>query len=1036
MHLSEFCVKRPVFAAVINLIIVVLGIIAWQRLPVREFPNINPPIVSVETNYRGASASVVDSKITQQIEDRISGIEGVRSITSSSVDGRSSISIEFMLNRDIDAAANDVRERISRVVEDLPVEADPPEIYKVDSGSDVIMWQNLGSDTLSGLELTDYANRFLVDRLGTVPGVARVRVGGARDYSMRVWLNREAMAARAITTTDIEDALRRENVELPAGRVDSQDRSFTVRTERLYQTADDFKKLVVGKGTDGHLIRLGEVANVVIGAVEYRQELRGNAQDMVGLGIEAQSTANNLEVAKGVKAEIARLAPTLPPGTQFYDSYDTTVFIEKSLDGVFRSLIEALVLVVAVIFFFLGNFRAVMVPAIAVPISLIGSLAFLYFMGFSINLLTLLAMLLAIGLVVDDAIVVLENVYRRIHLGESSALAAVRGTKQVSFAVIATTLVLIAVFVPIGFLSGNTGRLFSEFAFAIAASVAISSIVALTLSPVMCSYFLSSNQAESWLGKTVDRTLNKVALTYRKSLAFALNHGGIVATVILVSIGVSVFFYKRLPQEFTPREDRGAFFVVMTAPEGSSYEYSQRYMREIEGELMPLVDKGEATRILIRTPGTFGNPDSFNSGRAVVVLSDWDERERKDTQIMAEVRGKLDRLAGVRAFPVARTALSNSAGDPVQFVIGGSTYEELREWRDIILEAARENPFLLNVDSDFKETKPQLKVAIDSARAADLGVPVSEIGRTLETFFGSRRVTTFLDRGEEYDVILQGADTDRQSFRDLENIYVRSANTGQLIPLSNLVELTETADAPSLNRFNRLRAVTITASLAEGYSLGEALTYMETAVRERLPTEAQIDYKGESREFKDSQGAIYFVLALALTVVFLVLAAQFESFLHPITVMVTVPLAAAGAFAGLYFTGNSLNIFSQIGIVMLIGLAAKNGILIVEFANQLRDQGRELREAILTASQLRLRPILMTAISTVLGAIPLVMATGAGAENRIAIGVVVVCGVSGATFLTLYCIPFVYEKIGQFTGSPGVRAAKIDAEAREMVFKE
>lgn len=1036
MHLSEFCVKRPVFAAVINLLIVVLGIIAWQRLPVREFPNISPPVVSIETNYRGASAAVVDSKITQLLEDRISGIEGIRSITSSSVDGRSSISIEFMLSRDIDAASNDVRERISRAVDDLPIEADPPEIYKVDSSSDVIMWQNLGSDTLSGLELTDYANRFLVDRLSTVPGVARVRVGGARDYSMRVWLNREAMAARAITTADIEEALRRENVELPAGRLDSETRSYTVRTERLYQTAEEFRLLVVGRGQDGHLIRLGEVAEVAIGAVEHRQELRGNGQDMVGLGVEAQSTANNLEVARNVRAEIARIAPTLPPGTKFYDSYDTTVFIEKSLKGVYRSLIEALVLVVAVIFVFLGNVRAVLIPAIAVPISLIGSMAFLYFMGFSINLLTLLAILLAIGLVVDDAIVVLENVYRRIHLGESAGLAAVRGSKQVSFAVIATTLVLIAVFVPIGFLSGNTGRLFSEFAFAIAASVAISSIVALTLSPVMCSFFLSSKQAESWLGKTVDRSLNKMALIYRNKLEWALRHGGLTAIVILVAAALAVFFYKRLPQEFAPREDRGAFFIVMSAPEGSSYEYSQRYMREIEGELMPLVDKGEATRILIRTPGGFGNPNTFNSGRAILVLSDWDVRERSDTQIMTEVRGKMERLAGIRAFPVARTALSNSAGDPVQFVIGGSTYEELTVWRDAMLAAANDNPFLLNVDSDFKETKPQLKVAIDSARAADLGVPVSEIGRTLETFFGSRRVTTFLERGEEYDVILQGADSDRRSFKDLENIYVRSATSGQLIPLNNLVNLTESADAPSLNRFNRLRAVTITASLAEGYSLGEALTYMEAKVREKLPPEAQIDFKGESREFMDSQGAIYFVLVLALTVVFLVLAAQFESFLHPITVMITVPLAAAGAFAGLYFTGNSLNIFSQIGIVMLIGLAAKNGILIVEFANQLRDQGHELREAILTASQLRLRPILMTAISTVLGAIPLVLATGAGSENRIAIGVVVVCGVSGATVLTLFCIPFVYEKIGQFTGSPGTRAARIDREARDITFKE
>lgn len=1035
MHISELSVKRPVFAGVLSLLLMVIGIVSYSRLPVREYPDINPPIVSVETNYVGASAAVVDTKITQLLEDRISGIEGIRSVSSESQDGKSEITIEFNISRDIDNAANDVRERVGRALDNLPEEADPPEIYKVDSSSDVIMWLNLASETMNGLELTDYARRYLVDRLSTVDGVARVRVGGAREYSMRIWLDREAMAARDVTVNDVENALLSENVELPAGRVDSQSRYLTVRTERVYDTQDDFNQLVVMKADDGHLIRMAEVARIETGPAEYRQELRGNGIDMVGLGIIPQSTANTLEVAKKVKQEVVRIRDSLPPDTRIIDSYDRTIFIDQSINEIYRSLIIAMILVVLVIFLFLGSIRAVMIPAVTVPISLISSLIFLNFMGYSLNLLTLLALLLAIGLVVDDAIVVLENIYRRIHFGESASLAAVRGTKQVSFAVIATTLVLISVFVPVGFLSGNTGRLFSEFAFALAACVGFSSFVALTLSPMMCSYLLSSDQAEGPLAKFVDRTLNKVAAAYRKVLEVTINHKFAVAVVIVLVSALAIFFFRRLPAEFAPKEDRGVIFAMMKAPEGSSYEYSQRYMREIEKELMPLHENGEATRILVRTPRSFGDPNSFNGGIAIIVLEDFDKR-RPAGAIMGEIGQKMSRLPGVVAFPVSFGGLSQRAGEPVQFVIGGNTYEELREWRDIILEATRENPGLLNVDSDYKETKPQLNVRVLRDRAADVGVSLQQIGRTLETFFGSRRVTTYLDRGEEYDVILQGADENRRTPSELENIYVRSENTGRLIPLSNLVEVTDTADAPSLNRFNRLRAVTITANLADGYTLGEALNYLEEQVREKLPATAQIDYKAESREFIDAQGAIYFVFIFALVVVYLVLAAQFESIIHPITIILTVPLAVAGALMGLWLTGGTLNIFSQIGIIMLAGLAAKNGILIVEFANQLRDEGMSSREAILRASELRLRPIAMTAISTIFGAIPLVIASGAGSENRITIGVVIFFGVAVSSALTLFTVPWAYDILGRFTKSPGERAQRIDKEAEAKAFQE
>ncbi|MGF1655982.1 MAG: efflux RND transporter permease subunit [Verrucomicrobiales bacterium] len=1035
MHISEFSVKRPIFAAVISLILIVLGTVAYQQLPVREYPAIDPPIVSIETRYLGASAEVVDTRITQVLEDQIAGIEGLRTISSTSRDGESNITIEFRLGRDIDAAANDVRDRISRALGNLPSEADPSEVFKVEAGNEVIMWLNLASENLSGLELTDYARRYLVDPLSAVDGVARIRVGGSREYSMRVWLQRDAMAARGITVADIEESLRRENVELPAGRVESVDRYFTVRTERSYRSTEDFGSLVVGRGTDGHLIRLSEVANVTIGAVEMRQELRGNTQDMVGLGVVAQSTANTLEVAKAVKARADILQETLPEGTGIFQSFDRTVFIEESIVEIYRALGVALALVVLVIFFFLGGLRAVLIPAITVPIALLGSLVFLSFMGFSLNLLTLLALLLSIGLVVDDAIVVLENVYRRMHQGESARLGAMRGAVQVSFAVIATTLVLVAVFVPIGFLQGNAGRLFAEFAFALAASVGFSSLVALTLTPMLCSVLLGGKGGTSKLSRSIERIMAGMAVRYRKLLAFTLDQPILVVTSLILIVAATIFFFRRLPNEFAPAEDRGVFFVLMQGPEGASFEYSQRYMREIESELMPIVERGDAIRILARTPGAFGSPTDFNNGRAIVVLAPFGQRPPA-SELMGEVRQKLGRLAGVRAFPVARSGLVQGVSSPVEFVIGGATYDELRGWRDIILEAAESSGLMTNVQSDFEETKPQLLIRILGERAADLGVSVREIGTTLETFFGSRRVTTFIERGEDYDVILQGADADRSGPEDLENLYVRSLNRDQLIPLTNLVELVEEASAPSLNRFNRLRAVTISADLVEGVTLGEALEYLNNYARENLPPLARIDYKGESREFQEAQGAIFFVLILSLMVVYLVLAAQFESWLHPITILFTVPLAAFGAFLGLYVTGNSLNIFSQIGIILLIGLATKNGILIVEFANQLRDRGYQLKEAILGSCELRLRPILMTSISTVFGALPLALATGAGSENRMTIGIVVVFGVSFATLFTLFVIPFFYDKLGRYTTSPQARSRAIAEEEELVEFKE
>jgi multidrug efflux pump len=1027
MILSDISVKRPVFATVISLLLVTFGVMLFDRLPLREYPDIDPPIVSVTTDYPGASAAVVETKITQILEDVISGIEGIRTIESSSQDGRSSINIEFSLNRDIDAAANDVRDRVSRAQRNLPDEVNAPEVSKADSDNAPIMWLNLASTKMDGRQLTDYADRYLVDKFSVVDGVARVRIGGERRYAMRIWIDRNALAARNLTVADIENVLRRENVELPAGRLESQQMEYTVRVARLYNTADDFGALVLRTDDAGSPVRLADVARVEVGAADERNELRGNGQDMVGLGIIKQSKANTLEVARGIRAKAAELQDTLPEGTRLYDSYDSSVFIEAAIKEVYFTLAIAMALVVAVIYVFLGNIRTVLVPAVTVPVSLIATSIVLYAMDFSVNLLTLLALVLAIGLVVDDAIVVLENIVRRIQKGEPALLAASRGAKQVGFAVIATTLVLISVFIPIGLMEGNVGRLFTEFAFAISAAVAFSSFVALTLSPMMCSKLLSRKMGQSALTTRIDAFFEKLQTAYGNSLEGVLRHPKRVAFFVALCVPFAWLLLKAIPTEFSPTEDRGVFFMSMRGPEGAGYEYSQRYMRQIEAELMDLYDRGEATRVLARLPASFGTTGEVNSGLAIIVLSDWSQRQRNVQQISGDVTAKLAPLPGARIFPILPQGLGQRGfNQPVQVVIGGTDYTELAAWRDRVLEKARQNPNLVGLDADYHETKQQFHVNIDRDRAAALGVSLLDIGRTLETMLGGRNVTTYIDRGEEYDVVLQSGQEGRQGPDDLSNIYVRSERTGLLVPLANLVTVESKADASTLRRFNRLRAITINASLAEGYTLGEAITYLNDVIRSELPAEAQIDYKGQSREFMESSGALALTFALALVIAFLVLAAQFESFIHPFVIIFTVPLAILGALMGLVVTGGTMNIYSQIGMVMLIGLSAKNGILIVEFANQLRDEGLAFEKALRAAAITRLRPILMTSISTALGAVPLILTFGAGAESRSAIGVVVFCGVVFSTALTLYVVPAFYQLLARNTGSPQERSKKLE----------
>ncbi|AEA97897.2 efflux RND transporter permease subunit [Alteromonas mediterranea] len=1032
MLLSDVSVKRPVFATVINLLLIIFGVVAFSMLSLREYPDIDPPIVSVSTTYTGASANIVETRITQLLEDRISGIEGIKNVTSTSRNGRSDITIEFKLSRDIDAAANDVRERVSRALNNLPDQADPPEVSKANSDESAVVWYNLRSTNLNTMELTDYAERVLVDRLSIVDGVARVQIGGGRRYAMKVFLDRNAMAARGITVSDVEQVIRAENVELPAGEVESTDRNFEVRVARTFLSPDDFSALTVAVGDNGYLVRLGEIAHVELTAEDDETEFRGDGVNMIGLGIIKQSKANTLDVARAAKAQIAKIEATLPDNIFIVPSYDSSVFIEASIDEVYETLGIAMLMVVIVIYLFLGNIRATLIPAVTVPVSIIAAFIVMYALGFSINLLTLLAMVLAIGLVVDDAIVVLENIYRRIEMGEPPILAAYRGAKEVGFAVIATTLVLISVFVPLVFLEGNIGRLFTEFALAIAAAVAFSSFTALTLSPMMASKILKKRTRSSGFGSWMDKRFSQLENGYFTALGKTLHQPILMLLLLVITVVALVQLSEKVPSEFVPKEDRGNFFILMNAQEGASFESNAKNLEKIESILMPYRESGKINRLLVRTPGFGGN-----AGIAIVGSADWDERDFSTFSLMDEISAKLNSVPDVRAFAIMRSGISGGGlGRPVQFVLQGDTYENLVEWRDIVLEKAAQNPGLVRIDSDYKETSPQLLVNINRDRAADLGVSISDIGGTLEVMLGQRRVSTFLDRGEEYDVILEGIEEDFRSPNSIENLYVRSARTGELIPMDNLLTFEEQATSSRLNRYNRMRAVTISANLAEGYTLGEALAYLENIVATELPDNVSIDYKGESQLYQEAGNSFIYVFMLALAVTYLILAAQFESWVHPLVIMLTVPLALVGAYIGLFFSGMTINIYSQIGLVMLIGLAAKNGILIVEFANQLRDAGMEFEHALKRAAAQRLRPIVMTGFTTVFSALPLVLASGPGAESRMVIGMVIFSGVLVSAFMTLFVVPTAYSWLARDTGSPLKRTNEIERLEKTIPYKK
>ena len=1017
MFLTDLSIKRPVVASVMSMILVIFGLVVFNDIPTDELPDVQRPVVTIQTQYQGAAANIVDTQITQKIEDRVGGTPGLVNIESTSEDGASRIEMTFESGLDLDDVANDVRSSIARVVDNLPEEASAPEIYKQSAGFRTTMWISFSSDYLSDIELTDYADRYLTDYFATVEGVGRVRLGGQRELSLRVWLDPIALAARDLTTQEVEQVLRSENIEFPAGRIESKDVDLTIKLENAYKELESYKNLPLKKSFDGSITKLSDVARVEFGPVSTRTIFKGNGKQVVGIGVYQQSDANTIKVASRLKEKIEEIQPTLPDGTYLEVSFDRSTYISNAINEVYKTLFVALILVTIIIYLFLGNIRALVIPLVALPVSLISTFLAIYYFDFSINLFTLMALVLAIGIVVDDAIVMLENITRRMESGEDALVAAYKGSRQVSFAIIATTLVLVAVFVPLIFIKGLSGILYTQTAVTLSAAVIISSFVALSLSPMIASKILLKKNVKSKVSLKFEYHLNKFREFYKTTLIYWLKKKKAITIFLVIILFATSSLYLFAPKELMPKEDRGAFFVIIKAPQSSGFDYTSSKAQEIEGFLLPEVGKGEYRRLLLRVPGFGRSSTQVNSGFIIVLLEHWDKRKRDGKRIMMESFQKISRVPGVLAFPVMPQGIRTGGVEkPIQFVILGNTYEELIEWKEIIKNEARKNKNLSNIEDDFDRNKPILNVKIDQKKSSDLGVSTLDIGKSIETIFGSRNVTKFTKDGKEYDIILQGDIKNRREPSNLSKVYVRSKNSGNLISLSNLVTLQEEGTAPFLVRYNRQKAITISANIVGDYSLTEALSFLENIAKDNTPN-ARIAYKGESEELKETSYQIYLIFGLALLTAYLVMAAQFESFKHPFTIMLTVPLAIFGGILGLLLVGSSINVFSQIALIILIGLAAKNGILIVEFANQLRDEGKDIEKAIIESANIRLRPILMTSISTIIGVLPLVISSGPGEASRLTVGITILAGMIFSTFFTLYVIPTIYLAIGKNTKS-------------------
>ena len=1035
MFLTDISIKRPVFATVMSIILIIFGLVIFNKIAVRELPDIDPSIVTVRTVYKGASAEIVDSQITQKIEDIVGGTPGLATIDSRSEDGRSVVKMEFEPGVSVDEATNDIRDRVSRIIDNLPDNASRPEIFKTSEGNQVAIWLRLRSKNLNDLDLSDYASRYLKDYFSSVDGVGQIILSGEKEISLRVWINPSALSARDLTVSDIESVLLKENIELPAGRLESKSIDLNIKVDKNYKNVEDFKNLPIKRARDGSLVRLKDVARVELGPLNLRTLFKGNGDPVVGIGIYQQSNSNTIAVVDGIKKKLTEVKKNLPEGIQLDVAFDRSNYIRVAVNEVYVTLFISVALVVAVIYLFLGNLTSVIIPALAIPVSLISTFLLIYAANFSLNLFTLMALVIAIGLVVDDAIVMLENIYRRVEGGESPLIASYKGASQVSFAIIATTVVLIAVFVPLVFVKGIVGKLFTELALTLSFSIVISAFVALTLSPMLASKYLKVSHSKPNFLKKFDSYLDKFSNFYFETLLLLLyKKKEIIIFLVGVLISVIILF-KITPKELIPPEDRGVFYVVIQAPDGSGFEYTKEKVENIEKIFLADLGKGLYREILVRVPGFQSGIDQVNTGFLIVLLEDWGKRKKFSNENLGGIFQQLNSFPGVKAFPIMPQGLRGGAGEkPVQFVLKGNTYEELIKWKEILKTEIVKNKNLVNVDDDLDLTKPQLKIKINADKAADLGVSVDSIAKTIETMFGSKEVTKYTKDGREYSVMLQADVKNRREPSNLNKVVVRSSS-GKLVPLTSVATFYEESTYTSLNRYNRQRAVTISARLVGGYTISEALNYLEGITKEKLPANARVDYKGESLEFKNTSSDIYFIFILALFTAYLSLAAQFESWRHPLTIMLTVPLAILGGIIGLWVIGSSLNIYSQIALIVLIGLAAKNGILIVEFANQLRTQGLQLKEAIIESCRVRLRPILMTSVATIIGVVPLIIATGPGAASRATVGIVIFMGMLFATLFTLYVIPVMYLIIGKNTGRMDAVEIELEKQLKEASSK-
>jgi len=1039
MYITDVSIRRPVVAWVMSLILIVFGIFVFSKLPVRELPDgLQPPVVQIKVDYKSASASIIDQEVTQVIEDVVGGAEGIKNIDSTSENGSSTINVEFDTDIDLDNAANDIRERVARIVDNLPSEANAPQILKQAAGFTTTMWLSVSSSTWNDLELGDYTERYLVDQFSSVKNVGRILVGGLRELSVRVWIDPIKLAANNLTIQEVEGALRKENVSLPAGTLEANNIDLTLNLDKSYDNINKLKELPIKKIKDS-IIRLADIANIEFGPVSEKTLFKAQRKDSlnlktVGIGIYARSGASTVELSKNIREKLIEVKKTLPDGINIEAAFDRATYVGTAIQEVYKTLIIAFILVVTIIYLFLGNLKAVIVPAVALPVSLIASFLGIYLFGLSINIFVLLSFILAIGIITDDSVIMTDAIYRRIENGETPLIAAYKGSKQISFAIIATTLILVAVFLPLIFIDGIAGTLFRETAIALSFSIIVSSFVALTLSPMLGSKFLSKKPKENFFVIKFDKFFKSFSKFYQETLSYWLNKKKIIISFLILTIIGSGILYNFTKKELLPMEDRGVYLVIGFTDEGSSFEYTEKRAEDVEKRLIPLLqaENSPYKRLIMRVPGFGGNKNSFNSFIIIALLDDWKNRKESSQSIMRQAIGKIVTVPETVAFPISPQSIRvSSYNKPVQMVILGSTYEELEKIQNKIISKLRKNKNLSRIESDYSRNKPEIKLSINKNRAKDLGISTDSIGKTLETLYGGKTVTKFNKLGKEYPIILQQYLVDRRSKEGLAKIFVRSENNGKLISLANLVEFKEEGSAKKLARYNRQRAVTISANISENYTLTEAMKFLEKTVLE-TQTKNKISWKGKSEELKETSNELYIIFGLALLTAYLVMAATFNSFIHPFIIVLTVPLALFGGLVFILFLNSSINIFSQIALVILIGISTKNSILIVDYANQLRLIGKNIENSVKEACELRFRPIMMTSISTMIAMVPLVVGNigpGAGEASRLAVGATILGGMIISTFFTLYVTPTMYIALAKNTK----RIDAIDIELKKQL---